>query len=106
MSGDATAAGGGAAVPMFDDVVHQRTRLGVLAILAEVDEADFTYLKSALGLTDGNLGQHIETLARHDLVSVRKGYEGKKPRTWVSITTAGRAGLEAEIRSLKALLRL
>ncbi|MEV5787262.1 transcriptional regulator [Streptomyces sp. NPDC052287] len=90
----------------LNDVVHQRTRLGVLVVLAEVREADFPYLKATLKLTDGNLGQHIEILARHGLVSVRKGYEGKRPRTWVEITRAGEAGLAAEIRALTALLSL
>jgi DNA-binding MarR family transcriptional regulator len=90
----------------LNDVVHQRTRLGVLVVLSEVREADFPYLKATLKLTDGNLGQHIEILARHGLVSVRKGHEGKKPRTWVAITRAGEAGLAAEISALTALLSL
>jgi hypothetical protein len=42
----------------FDDVIHQRTRLGILSVLAEADRADFGYLKSTLKLTDGNLGRH------------------------------------------------
>ena len=65
----------------INDVVHQRTRLGLLAILREVHQADFSYLKSRLKLTDGNLGQHLEILVRHDLVTIRKGYEGRRART-------------------------
>ncbi|MYS25056.1 helix-turn-helix domain-containing protein [Streptomyces sp. SID4948] len=90
----------------LDEVVHQRTRLSVLAVLAEVREADFPYLKATLKLTDGNLGQHIEILARHGLVTVRKGHEGRRPRTWVRITEEGEAGLAAEIAALRALLRM
>lgn len=90
----------------LNDVVHQRSRLGLLAVLAEVGEADFSYLKKTLRLTDGNLGQHLQLLERHGLVSVRKGHEGRKARTWVAITRAGRAALAAEIKALKALLRI
>ena len=46
----------------LDDVVHQRTRLGVLTILAEVDSAAFTYLRDELGLSDGNLSRHLRVL--------------------------------------------
>ncbi|WP_349817373.1 transcriptional regulator, partial [Streptomyces sp. TUS-ST3] len=74
----------------LDDVVHQRTRLGLLVVLAEVHQADFAYLKARPQLTDGNLGEHIGILAHHNLVSVRKGYEGRRPRRWISISRAGR----------------
>jgi DNA-binding MarR family transcriptional regulator len=94
------------AVAELNDVVHQRTRLGILTVLAEVREADFPYLKAALRLTDGNLGRHIEILSRHHLVTVRKGHEGKKPRTWIAITRVGDEALAREIRALTALLNL
>jgi DNA-binding MarR family transcriptional regulator len=94
------------AASQLNDVVHQRTRLGLLAVLAEVGEADFSYLKNVLHLTDGNLGQHLQLLERHGLVSIRKGHEGGKARTWAEITRGGRAALDAEIKTLKALLRI
>jgi DNA-binding PadR family transcriptional regulator len=39
------------------------------------------------------------------LVQVWKGYEGKRPRTWVKITADGRAALTAEIAELTELVR-
>lgn len=89
----------------LDDVVHQKVRLGILAVLAEVDRADFTYLKTLLELTDGNLGRHIEVLAGNGLVHVEKGYAGKRPRTWVTITRTGRHALAAEMAAIRELLR-
>jgi DNA-binding MarR family transcriptional regulator len=38
------------------------------------------------------------------LLDMEKGYDGKRPRTWVSITTAGRQALAAEIAALRALV--
>lgn len=90
----------------LDDVVHQRVRLGLLAILHEARTADFPYLKSALHVTDGNLGQHLEILERHKLITIRKGYQGRRPRTWISITRAGDAALKAEVEALRTLLAL
>ncbi len=39
------------------------------------------------------------------LVQVSKGYEGKRPRTWVKITADGRAALTVEITALTELVR-
>jgi DNA-binding MarR family transcriptional regulator len=88
----------------LNDVVHHRARLGILTVLGEVRMATFPYLKSLLSLTDGNLGRHIEVLAGDGLVSVTKGYENRRPRTWVTITDSGYAALAAEMAVLKQLL--
>ena len=89
---------------VLDDVVHHRARLGILTALGEVRTATFSYLKSLLGLTDGNLGRHIEILAGDGLVSITKGYENRRPRTWVTITDSGDSALAAEMAVLKQLL--
>lgn len=96
----------GQLITELNDVVHQRSRLGLLVVLREVQEAEFTYLKSRLKLTDGNLGQHIEILERHGFATVRKGHEGRRARTWVTITRAGEAALAAEIKTLKTLFHM
>jgi DNA-binding MarR family transcriptional regulator len=88
----------------LSDVVHPRARLGILTVLAQAQTASFGYLKSALELTDGNLGRHLETLADEQLVTITKGYEGRRPRTWISITPAGYAALAAEMATLKRLV--
>jgi DNA-binding transcriptional ArsR family regulator len=64
----------------LDDVVHHRTRLGILAVLLEVDRAEFGYLRDVLGLSDGNLSRHLRTLEAAGHIRVRKGYQGK--RSW------------------------
>jgi DNA-binding MarR family transcriptional regulator len=88
----------------LDDTVHQRVRLGILAVLSEARRADFGYLRDALELTDGNLSRHIAVLEQAGLVKVEKGFEGKRPRTWVQATRAGRAALKAELAALQELI--
>ncbi|HEY8655351.1 MAG TPA: transcriptional regulator [Candidatus Limnocylindria bacterium] len=80
-------------------------RLGILALLKETRRADFTYLREALDLTDGNLGQHLRVLEERGYVEISKAFEGNRPRSWVSATKAGRVALATEISTLKALLR-
>jgi DNA-binding MarR family transcriptional regulator len=89
----------------LDDVVHQRARLGILAILNETTRTDFGYLKEALELTDGNLSRHLMVLDEANLVDVEKGYEGKRPRTWVKITKLGKKALAYEVEALKTLVK-
>jgi DNA-binding MarR family transcriptional regulator len=90
----------------LDDVVHQRHRLGILTITAEARQAEFGYLREALGLTAGNLSRHLSVLEDAGLVQVEKGYKGRRPRTWVRITGRGRTALAAELDVLAGLVRL
>lgn len=89
----------------LDDTVHQRVRLAILTIANESRKVEFRFLQENLGLTAGNLSQHIRILEEAGLINVQKGTEGRRPRTWVSITKVGRVALRREIAVLKALVR-
>jgi len=88
----------------IDDDVHQRVRLGILASLHGVAKTDFTRLKTTLGVTDGNLGRHLQALEEAGLISQNKTTGEGRPRTWVKITNKGRRALRAEVRALQRLL--
>jgi DNA-binding MarR family transcriptional regulator len=88
----------------LDDVVHQRVRLGILTIVHEARRAEFGYLRTQLDLTAGNLSRHMDVLEAAGLVHVEKGYAGKRARTWITLTDAGREALAAEIAHLKQLI--
>jgi DNA-binding MarR family transcriptional regulator len=88
----------------LDDVVHQRVRLGILTIAHEAQRVEFSYLRTNLELSAGNLSQHLGVLEKAELVTLEKGYAGKRARTWISLTKAGRAALAEEITQLKLLI--
>lgn len=88
----------------LDDVVHQRVRLGILTVAHEARQVEFGYLRSSLGLTAGNLSQHLSVLEKAGLVTIDKGYADKRARTWITLTKAGDAALRAEIAQLKLLI--
>jgi DNA-binding MarR family transcriptional regulator len=88
----------------LDDTVHQRHRLGILTITAEAERVEFTYLRDMLNLTGGNLSRHVAVLDEAGLIDVTKGYEGRRPRTWIAITATGRTALAAELDALEALV--
>jgi DNA-binding MarR family transcriptional regulator len=88
----------------LDDAVHQRTRLGILAVLCEGGRADFAFLRDTLELTDGNLSRNISRLEAAGFVAVEKVIDGSRPRTWLSPTTAGRRALAAEVAALREII--
>jgi DNA-binding MarR family transcriptional regulator len=88
----------------LDDVVHQRIRLGILAIAQEARRVEFGFLRTTLELTAGNLSQHLAVLEKAGLVEIEKGYAGKRGRTWIHLTPAGKEALHNEIAQLKRLI--
>jgi DNA-binding MarR family transcriptional regulator len=89
----------------LNETVHQRHRLGILAITAEASRAEFGYLQTELELTAGNLSRHLAVLEEAGLIELDKGYSGRRPRTWVKITRRGRSALAAELAALAELVR-
>jgi DNA-binding MarR family transcriptional regulator len=88
----------------LDNTVHQRVRLGILTVLSEAKRADFVYLRRILELTDGNLSSNLATLEQAGYVEIEKTFEGRRPRTWVRATSAGRQALADEIAALEAIV--
>jgi DNA-binding MarR family transcriptional regulator len=88
----------------LNDIVHQRVRLGILAIAHEARRVEFGYLRTNLELSAGNLSQHLGVLDKAGLITIEKGYAGKRPCTWITLTRVGRAALTEEIAQLKLLI--
>jgi len=84
-------------------VALHRVCLGIMTVLREAGEADFAFLKDNLDLTDGNLGRHLEVLAAAGYISTRRGYDGRRSRTWVRLTPQGSA-LQIEIEALRTII--
>ncbi len=89
----------------LDEVVHQRVRLGILAIAQQARRVEFSYLRTTLDLTAGNLSQHLTVLEKAELITIEKGYEGRRPRTWIHLTKSGKKALHDEITALKTLIQ-
>jgi DNA-binding MarR family transcriptional regulator len=74
----------------IDDVIHGRLRLGVMAYLASAEVAEFTELKNALEVTQGNLSIQLRKLEDAGYVEIEKSFLNRKPLTRVRLTPAGR----------------
>jgi DNA-binding MarR family transcriptional regulator len=94
-------------MPELDPVIHQPVRLQIMAALSNLglrEQVDFTFLKTRLGLTDGNLGAHLATLEEAGYIAVEKAFVARKPKTFVALTIAGRRAFEDHVAALTSIL--
>ena len=87
--------------PKLDPILHSELRLAVISILADVDSAEFSYIKKQTGATSGNLSVQIDKLSAAGYISVEKGFKGKMPCTTCKITPAGIDAFEKYVTALK-----
>src|SRR6476469_9829483 len=78
----------------LDPVIHDRTRLAILAALAASETLTFTDLKAITGTTDGNLSVHARRLEEAAYVRCEKTFTGRIPRTEYRLSVAGRRAFE------------
>ncbi len=90
----------------LDEVIHQPVRLRIMAALSasEGEGLDFAHLKKLTGATDGNLGAHIDHLTRAGYVEATKAFVGRRPRTTVTATAAGRAAFARHVAFLREII--
>lgn len=88
-----------------DRLVHEPARLMILMILYGVREADALFLLNATELTWGNLSSHVSKLEEAGYVEVDKGFAGKKPRTMLRLTGAGRRAVDDYRATMQAALK-
>jgi len=75
----------------FDPLIHQPSRLSIMAVLAGCESADFTYLTSATNLTKGTLSKHLTKLRDAGYIDIEKSFKGNYPNTSVRLTATGRS---------------
>lgn len=89
----------------LDRLIHDRTRLSILAALAASDTLAFTDLRDITGSTDGNLSVHARRLEEAGYVHCDKTFAGRTPRTEYRLTAVGRRALEKYLDHMDALIR-
>jgi len=92
-------------IERLDPVLHERVRLGIVVLLVREGELDFRTLKRELGVTDGNLSQHLRVLEEAGIIRVKKRFVGRRPRTTYRLTEDGLKRFEIYLQGLQELLR-
>jgi len=86
-----------------DPTIHQSTRLRIMMLLSGVQEADFNFLLSTLGLTNGSLSVQTSKLEQAGYLKITKSFVGKMPHTAYCLTDLGRTGLREYWETMDAI---
>jgi DNA-binding MarR family transcriptional regulator len=87
----------------LDERIHTPVRFSLMAALAATGEVEFKALRETLEVSESLLSQHMRVLENAGYVHVRKGFVGKRPRTWLSLTPAGHQAFAAHWETLRAI---
>ena len=74
-----------------------------MACLAPLAEAEFGFVRDTVEVTAPTLSKQVTVLEEVGYVKVRKGYVGKRPRTWLALTSAGRRALAGHLNALRSI---
>jgi DNA-binding MarR family transcriptional regulator len=87
----------------LEPVLHSPVRLSIVACLAAAEKAEFGFVRDTVEISDSALSKQVSILENAGYVKAKKGYVGKFPRTWLSMTAAGRRAFDAHLAALTAI---
>jgi DNA-binding transcriptional ArsR family regulator len=88
---------------VLDPVIHAPARLQIMAVLAGVQDAEFSLLRDTVQVSDSVLSKHLAQLTETGYVHLRKAALGGRQRTWASLTRDGRRAFAGHVKALQAL---
>ncbi|SDJ97412.1 DNA-binding transcriptional regulator, MarR family [Nonomuraea maritima] len=88
----------------LDDVIHSPVRFAIVAALAAAEKAEFRYIRDLVEIETSALSKQVSILEAAGYVKATKGYVGKRPRTWLSITGEGRAAFATHCAALRKIV--
>jgi DNA-binding MarR family transcriptional regulator len=90
-------------VENIDRLIHEPSRLMIMAQLYVVESADFTFLLHQTEMTPGNLSAHLSKLENAGYVEVTKEFIERKPHTALALTKKGRNAFKQYRRDIKQI---
>lgn len=77
------------------------TRLRIVSTLLAAGEVEFAFVRDRVGLTDSALSKQVKALTTAGLVSARRERSGAARRSWLRLTTDGRAQVGTHVGALR-----
>lgn len=87
---------------LVDDLTHP-VRFSLVAALNASDSVEFATIRDQLQVSDSVLSRQASKLEELGIVAIKKGYVGKRPRTWLSLTPQGRTQWATHLAALQAI---
>ena len=92
----------------LNQIIHQPVRLRIMAALTGLNtrtRVGFTALRDFLQVTDGNLGSQLRKLEDPGYITVEKSFVGRKPHTYVIVTSLGQQAFAEHVAALATILQ-
>jgi len=90
-------------VENIDPLIHEPSRLMIMAQLYIVQSADFLFLLRQTQMTPGNLSAHLRKLEDAGYVEITKEFIERKPHTALALTKKGRSAFKQYRRDIKQI---
>jgi DNA-binding MarR family transcriptional regulator len=75
----------------------------MVALLAAADRVDFSFVRDHVEVSDSVLSKQMSALEQAGHIKVKKGFVGKRPRTWLSLTGEGRRVFNRHLAALREI---
>lgn len=85
------------------DALTHPVRFSLVAALNAADSVEFAAVRDQLQVSDSVLSRQAAQLEELGIVEIKKGYVGKRPRTWLGLTADGRAQWSSHLAALQAI---
>lgn len=87
----------------LDDLLGHPVRFSMVALLAAADRVDFSFVRDHVEVSDSVLSKQMSALEQAGYIKVKKGFVGKRPRTWLSLTGEGRRVFNRHLAALREI---
>jgi DNA-binding MarR family transcriptional regulator len=88
----------------FDELIHQSTRLSIVALLAAADWADFAFLCNELSLSESALSKQLSTLEDAGYVTIERPVRDHRRRVRAKLTPRGMQAFHGHVQALRAIV--
>lgn len=87
----------------LDELLGHPVRFSIVALLAAASRADFRFVGDQVEVSDSVLSKQMSSLEQAGYVKVTKGFIGRRARTWLSLTNAGRRTFARHMVALRSI---
>jgi DNA-binding transcriptional ArsR family regulator len=88
----------------FDELIHQSTRLSIMALLASADWIEFAFIRDQLDLSDSALSKQLSTLDEAGYVTLEQIVGQGRRRLRARLTAGGRAAFHGHVVALRDIV--
>ncbi len=92
-----------AGIQDINRLIHEPSRLMIMAQLYVVQSADFLFLQNQTQMTPGNLSAHLSKLEDAGYVEITKEFLDRKPHTALALTKKGRDAFKQYRKNIKQI---